>query len=49
MTNSDSTLDTDWVDPFKISPKVKVLQPVSLGVIIVFAVSDKYRTLQLFC
>lgn len=40
LTDYNSELKTDWVNPFGISPKVKVLSPVSLGVEIVYAVSS---------
>ena len=39
LTDYNSELKTDWINPFGISPKVKVLSPVSLGVEIVYAVS----------
>lgn len=34
---ASASLQTDWVNPFNISPKVKVLAPVTLGVIIDYA------------
>jgi len=34
---ASASLQTDWVNPFNISPKVKVVAPVSLGVIIDYA------------